>query len=47
MVSITARKVNAKLFFRVPNKINRSTENERFRLSAEGEADHLRMVDTA
>jgi hypothetical protein len=42
-----ARKANAKLFFRVPNKINRSTENERFRLGTEGEAGYLRMVDAA
>jgi len=33
--------------FRVPNKMNRSTESEHFRVGAEGEADHLKMVDAA
>ncbi|MHC4533515.1 MAG: hypothetical protein ACYS6K_06145 [Planctomycetota bacterium] len=41
MLSITAGKANAKLFFRVPDKINRSTENELARLGTEGEAGHL------
>ncbi len=33
--------------FRVPNKMNRSTENEHFRVGTEGEAGHPMMVDAA
>jgi len=32
---------------RVTNKMNRSTESERFRVGAEGEAGHPMMVDAA
>jgi hypothetical protein len=31
----------------VLNKMNRNTENEHFRLGAEGEAGHPMMVDAA
>jgi hypothetical protein len=31
----------------VPNKMNRSIENERFCFGAEGEAGHQLMVDAA
>ena len=37
----------SKFILRVPNKMNRSTENEHFRLGTEGEAGHLMMVDAA